>query len=1258
MGLATDLSLARYVPRIALDWVVDRPDERWRAIEGTMVFADISGFTALSERLATKGRIGAEELVETLSRVFGAMLDTAADRGGQLLKFGGDALLFLFHGEDHARQAASTAVEMRAELRRASDIVTSVGRLSLSISIGVHTGWFDLFLVGSSHRELVVLGPGTSAVVAAESSANAGEIVLSPGAVAALGSGNVRSRDDGAPMLRWRKASVEPCGRPASQASDHEAARLVLPAILADTFETAVADPAHRVATISFMKFSGTDAILEREGPEVLAERLHETISIAQSAFIDEDVALLCVDCDDDGGKIFASAGVPLTSEDDEGRMLRAARAILAADPPLPLQIGINRGHVFAAEVGTPRRAAYSAMGDTTNTAARICGKSEKGQIYVHPAVLEHARTLYESEPVGPFTFKGKSLPQMLYALGDEVGQRAHDQTDGSPFIGRDVELAELGTLLAGALDARGGSVIVSGPVGIGKSRLVDEALAAWPSETIISMHAEPYGTTNPYRVFRDAIRALLGVHRATQAEMAAELTTTVRSVAPHLEPWLALIADVAQVDVDPSEEVQAILPQFRPDRTADIVIELLDLLLTGTTVFRIEDAHWADESSSHLAQRLARAARTRPWAIVVARRDEARSPDSEPDRCITLDALGVDELRELVHLLTEASPLRPHEVDLIVRRAGGNPLFARELVSALRAVGDADAVPSSLQGALAAQVDALDPLARRVLSYASVLGRSFRREVLDAVLAREDIFVDEATIDRLGAFPEADGPERWRFRNGLVRDVTYDGLGFRLRERLHLEAGEAIESIADDPTVDADALALHFSEANDHRRAFHYSELAAQRAERSFAFPEAIRHLRRSVAASRRLAEVEPEDRAELLVRLGVALDQAGLLPDALDALALAVRLIGDPVRRSEVRLLRAEVREHAASYPAALREASRIRSSLDGDDSPRARQLRARCAAFRALVRQRQARVEAARRAAAEAVEEAEVADERSAFARALSVLSWARLVSGDDDPLRDADRALELFAEVGDLTGQAKMANNLGVSAYFEGDWDETLRWYAQAEAASRAIGDVTDAALAATNTGEVLVNQGRLDEAEPRLRDAARVLRASGHTLWASFAEMHLGRLFTARGDLARAESVLRRCVGENVEIGNLALAFEASIHLADCLVRGGRADEALSMIEHRAEVTSADVSIFEAARALVEARALAASDDAARAGERIIHGIAAARRRELEYDLARLLLLADEMGVDPEPTGSVRPRDEAERILSKLGVTGS
>ena len=95
-------------------------------------------------------------------------------------------------------------------------------------------------------------------------------------------------------------------------------------------------------------------------------------MTAVEAALAVEGVTLLATDLDTDGGKFFLGSGVPATHEDDEGRMLRALRRIADADLPLPLQLGVNRGHVFAAEVGVAERAAYSAMGDTTNTAARI----------------------------------------------------------------------------------------------------------------------------------------------------------------------------------------------------------------------------------------------------------------------------------------------------------------------------------------------------------------------------------------------------------------------------------------------------------------------------------------------------------------------------------------------------------------------------------------------------------------------------------------------------------------------------------------------------------------------------------------------------------------------------------------------------------------------------------------------------------------------------------------------------------------------
>ena len=158
--------LRPYLPRMLLQWLADSPGTILREIDGTVVFVDISGFTKMSERLARKGKVGAEEVSEVIGAVFARMLAVAYGNGGGLLKFGGDALLLLFTGDDHEAKGARAAVGMRRTLREIGAIESSAGKITLRMSVGVHSGTFLFFLVGSSHRELIITGPAASEIVA------------------------------------------------------------------------------------------------------------------------------------------------------------------------------------------------------------------------------------------------------------------------------------------------------------------------------------------------------------------------------------------------------------------------------------------------------------------------------------------------------------------------------------------------------------------------------------------------------------------------------------------------------------------------------------------------------------------------------------------------------------------------------------------------------------------------------------------------------------------------------------------------------------------------------------------------------------------------------------------------------------------------------------------------------------------------------------------------------------------------------------
>ena len=464
---------------------------------------------------------------------------------------------------------------------------------------------------------------------------------------------------------------------------------------------------------------------------------------------------------------------------------------------------------------------------------------------------------------------KGKKAPLVVYDVGEEIGLRRREGLTVEAFIGRQSELETLQSAVANVFAGQGAVVQLVGDPGLGKSRLLREAVASVSAESLLSLRAEPYGVDSPYRLFRDPLRALLGIDRGDADLMRDALRRSVTRADPMLLPYLALIGEVVQVPVDASPEVLAIEARFRRERIADVMVRLLETIGAGPRVFALDDAHWCDEASAYLLERIAKACAEKQWLLLITRRNVAGGFVIQPNRHVRLGPMDEQTVRSLVIDATEAAPLRPHEVDMIVGRASGNPLFAMEIVRAAREVGSLDAVPLSLEATLAARVDLLDPDARRVIRFASVLGRSFSVSLLGDILEAEGHHLDPAALLRLDDFLGADTADRLRFRSGLVRDTTYEGVSYRLRARLHRAAGAAIERLADDPAIVADSLALHYSRAGDYTKAWRYASIAGEQAQRAYANANAARLYELALDAARRLPDVPASDRIRLLTEL-----------------------------------------------------------------------------------------------------------------------------------------------------------------------------------------------------------------------------------------------------------------------------------------------------------------------------------------------------------------------------------------------------
>ena len=543
----SSLRLRPYVPRLVVDWLRERPEELYQEVEGSLAFVDISGFTTLTERLARRGKVGAEEMSDALNSTFAALLADAYEDGAGLVKWGGDAVLLLFDGPEHAPRACRAAHRMRATMRQVGRLETSVGRVTLRMSVGIHSGTFHFFLVGDPghHRELIVSGPAASRTAEMEAQANAGEIVVSPQTAALLNPKVVGEASGEGFKLRSIPVTPTVGIQPAKDVHDLDLRQVIPEGIR----EHLLADPGeaeHRTIAVAFVQFSGTDALLERAGPAALADALDHALRNVQDATAANGVTFFETDINRDGGKIMLTAGAPRSLGHDEERMLRATRLVVERIGELPLRIGVNRGPVFSGDFGPFFRRTYSVKGDAVNLAARVMGKAAPGQLLATRAVIERSQTVFETEPLPPFTVKGKSEVVEASSIGLLAGARETEHAD-VPLVGREAEMAVLSEALEDARARRGRVVELVGEPGIGKSRLVEELRREAHDATVLVAGCEEYESSTAYFPFRRLLREVLGIPaEAAAAQVLDRLVHRVEANAPELLPWLPLVGVAA----------------------------------------------------------------------------------------------------------------------------------------------------------------------------------------------------------------------------------------------------------------------------------------------------------------------------------------------------------------------------------------------------------------------------------------------------------------------------------------------------------------------------------------------------------------------------------------------------------------------------------------------------------------------------------------------------------------------------------------
>ena len=1256
--------LRPYLPRLTLNWLATDPTALHQTVDGSVVFVDISGFTKLSEKLARFGRIGAEEMADAINGCFADLLAVAYEDDGSLLKFGGDALLLLFDGgapHEHAARAARAAAGMRQRLRTVGKLETSGGRVNLRMSVGVHSGRFDFFLVGGSHRELLVAGPAATEVVRMEGTADAGEIVISPNMAGCLPARSVGEPKGAGFFLRSAPKGEAPAQTWVLPDLDDEALRGCVPLATREHLLAGAGEPEHRQVAVAFLHFDGTDELLAAEGPQVVAQELDQLVRDTQAAVDEFGVCFLGSDADADGGKLILAAGAPRAMGDDEQRMLLALRRIADGDRRIPVRIGVNHGGVFSGDVGPRFRRTYTVMGDTVNLAARLMAKAPPGQIYATASVLDRSPTRFALTELEPFMVKGKAKPIEAWSVGAPVAAKAQQRIgDDHPIVGRDEELRLLSSLLASALASDAQLVEIVGESGIGKSRLVHELLDGSSLRTVGAI-GEAYTSSTPYVAWRDALRDLLALQWEDPSEVvAARLTEVIQEVDPELLPWAPLIATAADAEMPPTHEVRDLAPDFVRPKLHEVVLRFLRATRTEPTLFVFEDAHLMDEPSAEL---LAAVATTppfdRPWLFIAIRRDVDTgfvAPDAPNLQRLSPPVLDTQSATALAEAATDDAPLPGHLLARAVERAAGNPQLLLDLVVAASS-GDG-VLPESVEAAATVRIDALATDDRTLLRRASVLGLAFHPRFLVDVLDEGTAEPDDTTWERLAEFLEQDSGGYLRFRRAVVRDAAYAGLPFRVRRRLHGVVGLRMEGDLPDPEGEAGILSLHFFLAADYQRAWRYATIAGNRALAIFANVEAARFYARAVESARKVGA--PDDELlDLHEAAGEALWRARLYAEARKANADArarARARDDAVRLARLMMKRSLIEEKMGRLSQALAWLTRARRRLEGLTSTEALQVAAEVDARYASGLQAQGRNRDALRMARRAIEEGEAAGSARALGDAENMLAAALAILGQPGAVDHWQRALDHFERSDNLPGQGLVLGNLGVGAYFEGRWADAVELHSRALEISERLGDPVGAANDRANIAEILVDQGDLQTAEELLVQTARVWRATGEHYAYGFVLLQLARIAAMTGRIDEARELMERAREEYTLVGAPGQVLEVDARDAECLVLAGDARGALercAAVEARLEVDEG-VNVLTPLLERVRGYAYLQLGDLELARTHLERGIAAARDRGADHDVA-LSMQAMARLVRIERGSSDSLEAESGEILARLGI---
>lgn len=1051
-------------------------------VSGSLLLSDISGFTYMCEVLSKFGKAGTEKITHILNDYFGKMIEISNKFDGDILKFGGDALLIAFYGRTDKtnEMALSCARKMMEEVSNFKSVKTEFGEFSINIKCVISTGeWYETIIGNEMRKELFLDGISVRELVKLEDEAEMGNIISSKTNVVYDSKlKKVRNK------LDYNSFLLEGLRRYSDEETINE----------------------YRGTSIVFINISGydTEYIDIKKINKIFTEivKITEKYKGSVGKILPHKV----------GSNIMLLFGAPVAYGDDIVNAVLCGMEIIKLNlPDIKINIGINTGYVYGGIIGSDLRKEYTVIGDTVNTAERLMETADR-MVIVSEETFRNVKVRLELQEIAPVYVKGKEKALRRFIPSRILEDKRYIFT----LVGRDYEIEKISE----AIRAGSNLVLITGEAGIGKTRLLYELKRKYNSTHKI-LEGSKYEMKDTFSIFKSMFEKEAMITSDDSDEVKIEklvklIKSTKKEELINKIPFISTMLFGLQF---PKEFLKNIPPKLMFENLCDGIIYYIESYEQPVLIM-FDDIHLMTKEETELIAYITRALlvlsqKKNNFTFILSGRPVSFLKESIQFEkefkilALEINPLKVDDCERLLYQLLKNKNIPSDIKDILLKKSEGNPFYLEQIALDIIERGfiieeekewrkspsfKEEEIPINIFTAIMSRIDRLEEKTKEIIRLGSVIGLEFSQELIERIT--DDImtlkYLQRAEEEQI-VYKNLIGEIEYIFRHAIIKDVVYNSILVERRKYLHNAVGETIESAHNqDLSKFFGILAFHFNHAGKWEKALEYSIKAGNKAKDEYKNEEAINYFKKAIEIIEKELPEKKEKLYEAYTGLGRVYYNLSSLDIARDYFikALEISEMLNIEKKIDTLNIISETYRHQSNYDEALNYALKA-LELSREINYAHGEAYALC--YIGINNHFKNNFNEAMKFYNEALDLFKKNNEFDGVANVLNNIGGIFYSTGKlDEAEKKFKEVLEIKANIGNKKSILTTLNNIGLIYSYYGKFDEAMNYFEDYKKYSKEIGDKSSYSASLINIANIKYIYGKIKESLT-INEEAKVIK---------------------------------------------------------------------------------------------------------------------------------------------------------------------